>query len=464
MTGYYNRLKYLSQRWQLRIVLLIFISFGCIDKLVLPEDLNTAETFSAGDTTYLQVNPVWDESYGLVTPIDLSIAADGRVFIADSALNSILVFAQSGNNVPGFEALQSLQDTSGRSLIPIDVDVDQKLNVMFTNGSHRIYRWNQYWNEVGIDSSAVSALFTQDDSGDTITVRYGSLLWLQLINDRTWTPSNFEWVQDAALIDSLLAPHLFYDGSFLINKILDRYYDSQLTSFSSLTTVGDTRNHLFTTDQYNNRIVEIAYAYNTYIQLKDGHRVWAHQGLFYRTVEGPGTGAGTVNDPLGIDVDYEDNIYYTQQGEVFGVHKIKPDPFEGFSKYVSAFQLYHDDIMDIDRFIQPQDIAVDNNQMIYVSNTGAGEIQVFKADGSYFKKAGVEEFRIDFEDWVPGDTTLFIIDSTDTYYIAERKGMLIKPAGITVDDRGVIYVCDPDQSSIFRFRLSNVLDEDIQPE
>lgn len=446
------------------MILLCMFGFGCIDKLTLPEDLNTIESFSAGDTTYLKISPAWDETYGLVTPIELSIAKDGQVFVVDSSIHSILVFDQSGVVVPGFDDLKNLQDSSGRDLNLVDVDIDQKMNIMYTDESQRIWRWNQYWNEVGIDSIAKSAVFTEAGTGVTMTARYRSLLWLQLVNNHSWTPSDFEWVQDQILIDSLLAPHLFYDGTFILNSILDPYYSPELSTFSALTTADDTKNHLFATDRYNNRIVEIAYAYNTYMQLKSGHKVWAHQGLFYRTVAFPGSGAGNVDYPLGIDIDYEDNIYYSQQNEVLGAHKIKLDPATGFSSYTSAFDIYQDDIMDISRFIQPQDIAVDNNQMIYVSNTGAGEIQVFRSDGSFFKKAGVEEFRINFEDWVPGDSTLFIIDSTDTYYIAERKGLLIKPAGITVDDRGVIYVCDPDQSSIFRFRLSNVLDEDIQPE
>ena len=35
------------------------------------------------------------------------------------------------------------------------------------------------------------------------------------------------------------------------------------------------------------------------------------------------------------------------------------------------------------------------------------------------------------------------------------------PVAITVDDRGILYVCDEADKSIYRFKLSNNLDEDI---
>jgi hypothetical protein len=34
---------------------------------------------------------------------------------------------------------------------------------------------------------------------------------------------------------------------------------------------------------------------------------------------------------------------------------------------------------------------------------------------------------------------------------------------VAVDNRGVIYVCDRSEGAIFRFKLSNSLDEDIIP-
>ena len=71
-----------------RATLYIIISFfiwGCLEKMPLPSDINVNTEFVAGDTTYLLVNPIWDDTYGFITPIEISIAPDGHVFVADSS-------------------------------------------------------------------------------------------------------------------------------------------------------------------------------------------------------------------------------------------------------------------------------------------------------------------------------------------------------------------------------------------
>ena len=88
-----------------RIFLYIIVPFfiwGCLEKMTLPLDINVGTEFVAGDTTYLLVNPIWDETYGFITPIEISIAPDGHVFVADSAAKSIFVLDQSGNILDGY--------------------------------------------------------------------------------------------------------------------------------------------------------------------------------------------------------------------------------------------------------------------------------------------------------------------------------------------------------------------------
>ena len=116
--------------------------------------------------------------------------------------------------------------------------------------------------------------------------------------------------------------------------------------------------------------------------------------------------------------------------------------------------------MDLFRFTSPADIAVDLNQNIYVANTEDQEIQVFDYNGKFFRKAGVDEITI--------DTTMFVeqgaqLVEIDTFIVKELKGFITSPRAITVDKRGVIYICDTPSSRILRYRLSNQLDEDLQP-
>ena len=126
--------------------------------------------------------------------------------------------------------------------------------------------------------------------------------------------------------------------------------------------------------------------------------------------------------------------------------------------------------MELERFDDPLDIAVDKDQFIYVANTGAQEIQVFNSYGRLSNKVGVEDMIIDiptWESWAVQGTDTLLIDTLFTeigeFYKVEIKGTLEKPRAVTVDSRGVIYICDTPTSSIFRYRLSNQLDENLNP-
>ncbi|MBC8175654.1 MAG: hypothetical protein H8E82_08405, partial [Candidatus Marinimicrobia bacterium] len=160
------RLKKYLQHFHLRIYLclrlclyltltgLIWLFSSCIDKMPLPADISMRGGGFTGDTTYLRLNPIWDEDngYQFLTPIEISIAQDGHIFVADSSSQRIFVIDQGGKVLEGFEPLTNLKDEEGDSLTPIDVDVDQKMNIFFIDGSRRVYRWNQIWNDLGIDS------------------------------------------------------------------------------------------------------------------------------------------------------------------------------------------------------------------------------------------------------------------------------------------------------------------------
>ena len=112
-------------------LLCLLVSSGCIEKMELPSDVDTdGVEFSAGDTTYLLLSPVWDESYGFQTPIEISIAQDGHIFVADSAAHSIFVLEQDGDVLPEFQSLHNIS-IENNVVSPIDVDIDKKMNVFF---------------------------------------------------------------------------------------------------------------------------------------------------------------------------------------------------------------------------------------------------------------------------------------------------------------------------------------------
>ena len=74
---------------------------------------------------------------------------------------------------------------------------------------------------------------------------------------------------------------------------------------------------------------------------------------------------------------------------------------------------------------------------MYVVDDSNRDITVFNSYGDYFKKAGYDQ---------------------------DSLQLMVEPCAVAVDQRGILYVCDRGNGSIYRYQLSNNLDEDIKPE
>jgi len=434
------------KRQYFNLIFLSMLFISCVDRFRIPNDINQkgSGNFGAGDTSFLQLSPVWNSAHGLSQPVEISIAQDGRVYVADAGVNSILVFDQNGNSPTGFDALKGLVDSETNGITPIDVDIDKKMNVYFIDGSQRIFVWNQYWNEVGINKISVSGTFIHAQTGVDTVATAGTDLWFSLLNDNDWGIVDGNMTDNQALIDSLIQPHIFYDGRDEMTAYLDTYYQSDSSQFTGLTAPADDENMIFVTDNYggqNNqyRIIQIDFKRSLILELKSGDLVWAYTGQFGSNAIGYGTGAEFVNKPLSLDVDYQGNLYFTQTGEYFPVHMIIPNTSGDYTTYSSGFNPVADDIMDSTLFVSPMDVAVDKDRNIYVVDSTKGDVSVFSANGKFFKKAG----------YASKEDTVSIMN---------------EPVSVTVDKRGVVYVCDKEDGAIYRFKLSNTLDEDLKTE
>lgn len=447
------------------LLILVFTLSACIEKSPLVNDINSNDDdFSAGEINYLPLKPLWGNERGLQWPVEISIAQDGHVFIADSMANSIFVFDQSGTAPDIFSPLQDLKTEDNLALAPIDVDIDQKMNVYYTDGGVTIYCWNMYWNLEGVDSVSVRATFEHTESGVHNTLDYTSQFWHEMVNSDEWRmlEDSVIWSTAEALIDSILSPHLFTNGRWAENVFADQpYYNSRISRFTALSASESEPEYIFAADSTQNRIIRIRLDRTLLLSLSNKRQVWAHRGIFQSTVVEEGQGTGFANNPQGMDIDYAGNIYYSQFGDYYGVHKVAPIQTGDYLDYKSVFEESKNPIIEQNLFDHPSDVAVDQNQMIYVANSGAQEIQVFQQNGDFFKKAGVDEIRIDSTFTIETDTGTVQVDSFD---VEEIKGQLEQPRAVTVDERGVIYVCDTPAGRIARFRLSNILDEDLQPD
>ena len=479
---------------------LLLIVTACLEQMPLPSLEESVRPDFNPDTTYLPLSPSWGSAEGLITPVEVVVSHDRQVFVADVGTGDILVFNQAGARLDEIDStFATLEfDHLGTDFKPRDMDVDGRLNLLVIDGSDKIYRWNQYWNIHGIDSVVSEFLVKDTATGEQLWLDPPSmespeyldfledLQYYQLSEDWEIDLVNSRYEKNAALADSLLRPHVFFDMDYWVNQIGDIYYRPDNTVFAAISGARLNDYIFYAADSMQNRILQAGLVRNGAIKLGDGEAYFTHLALFVRNVKEIGTGAGTVNRPTGMDVDNFGNLYYSQYGKQMYVHSVQPSIQLSFP---SRFELFIDDIMTPGQYLQPTDVAVDARQMIYVANTNLQEILVFNGDGTFFKKAGIEKVTVDTTMWVQFqgqgtlldtslwvyfdsdsslvDTSIFIpgvLDSAlvDTFYYQEVKSQLLEPVSVAADERGVIYVCDPAQGSVLRFILSTSFDEELK--
>lgn len=363
----------------------------------LPSVQNSPDEFGANDTSYIHLNPDWyAETIGYVPgqsmlPVDIAIGEDDYIFIADNANNRVIAVTKSGQ-VATHQDLNTIE----LSKSPVGIDIDTKLNLLVVDGTNTVYVWNQYINNIGIES-----LLTR---GETDT----SIIYLD----------------DPALLDSVLRVNPFYvdeDGN---------------SSFQGVAFGPSADNTVFLTDKGNNRIVELKIYLSGAVLLKNGYFHPLFSGMYERDVATYGSGAGTVDNPRGITTDDAGNIYFTQLGGNFFVQKLKKQG----DQYISAFTLYEDPIMDLNRFAGPCDIAIGEDDAIFVIDTAdSGKVHKFYNKGS---RAGI-------------DANL------------GRKGLSVarfdQPLGIAISEGEIVYVINTGRNRIERYQYS-VSDSDLPPD
>ncbi len=362
----------------------------------LPTIVSSPESFGANDTSYTHLNLIWDAATigyhpaNPMAPVDIAIGEDGYLFVADSANNRIITVSQSGNLIT-HENLESIEPIDK----PLGIDIDQKLNLLIVNGTNTVYVWNQYLNNIGVDS-----ILTGISDGN-----------------------NLVFSADAAKIDSVLGIHPFY---------ID---ENEASKFQGIAFGPSADSTIFITDKGNNRIVELKIKYSGAVKLKTGRIRPTFYGVYNKDVATYGSGAGTVDNPRGITVDENGNIYFTQLGGNFLVQKLTKQGVD----YISQFTLYEHPIMNLNRFKGPFDISLDKNENIFVIDSESGKAYKFFNKGNRagqvasLGRKGLSEATFNF------------------------------PFSIVISDNDVVYIADTGNHSIERYQFS-VSEEDLPVE
>ncbi len=443
------------QIWLSRLMILILLLFivACGVKFDLPTATNKeTPVFGAGDTSYIRISPDWDtdNSYSFSSPWDVIVGTDGYLFIADhdrpyihviSAAGSETIIDTYGND---FTELTDLADPQGNSVFPMAIAQDIQLNLFIADSSNRLLVWNQYLNNVGVDSLAVSIQLRSPDNDLLWVSNYDSIVMLQ-VND--WSIENIEWSSDD--LEQWLSPRLFWDAgdSQEALNVSSYYVDPDSVHVTGVSAYGD---KCLLSDTHSNAILGLSYIPAALLMTGTGEQILVYRGTMTERTVSNGTGNGTVNDPRGIAHDQNGAFYYTQWGENFSVHKI------GGSH---GFEYGEDDIMDIERYDHASDVSLDQGGNIYVADTGHDRIQQFTSAGKFAFNIGMSRV---FVDSTISDSILINSEyqqiERDTTFQVEVADILSSPRSVAIDATGVVYIADTKNNRVMRYRLSTELD------
>ena len=137
----------------------IFVVVSCGgEKIPLPQQPDSIGDIAIDDTTYLQLNPIWEPAtgYDFNQPKDVLVGRDQFVHIADTGNDRIVMLDQAGN-VMGIS--QSVEN-------PVAITQDSKFNLLIVTDSNKIYRIDLVAVRHQIENAPVELVFEEVDNPD----------------------------------------------------------------------------------------------------------------------------------------------------------------------------------------------------------------------------------------------------------------------------------------------------------
>jgi hypothetical protein len=128
------------------------------EKFPLPQQTDDDGTGAVGDTTYLQLNPVWNAANGYTfsSPRDILLGREPLIYVADTGNDRIVMLDLAGNVLGNSQPVEN----------PVAITQDSKLNLLIVTDGNKIYRINLVANDHNIAAAPMELVFEEVDNPD----------------------------------------------------------------------------------------------------------------------------------------------------------------------------------------------------------------------------------------------------------------------------------------------------------
>lgn len=338
----------------LLILLVMFTALSlwrCTDKFDMPDVTNANSSNIAGDTIYIQQNPVWT---GFNRPQDLIIGREPFLYVADTDNDRIVMMNLAGE-ILGTKSVQK----------PIAIAQDHLLNLIvcgeLTDNSGNVY-------------SAVFKIHLFDAHHNLASAKMDTLL----------PKTSFDYSRPDRKYTGVTT---FYDNSFYVSR----------------------------TGPINSSPVDPDNSILIFHLLKkpDGSRKDTLIGRV-PLIEPEGTGVVSANQISSLTSFERNNIdiITTLVGEnSFKVQWLQYIVTPLFSGYISALEPFSVDLMKVNKFGKPEDVCLDDKNNIFVADAEKDSIFKFNSFGDEMESFGGSDVFNSPHAVAYHDRTLYVVDT-----------------------------------------------------